>query len=188
MADSKISALSDAGAPQATDQLALARSGSSLSLLYSSLFTALRAAHGARVKRASGDFSVGNNTLTAVAFTAEDYDTDTIHDNSTNNTRLTIPTLTGVTTGLWRFSAYGYTNATSGRVDCEIRLNGTTIIAEFLSTASSSGASGFIATGDYVFSAGDYIECLVRTSAGTFSVIFDAPSPTFDLHFVGKVT
>jgi hypothetical protein len=188
MADSKISALTDAGAPVATDQLVLARSGSSLSVLFSAIRTALQGAHAARVKRSSGDFSVGNNTLTAVAFTAEDYDTDTIHDNSTNNTRLTIPSITGVTTGLWRFAAFGYTNATSGRVDCEIRLNGSTVIAFNLLPANSSGASSFFSAGDYVFSATDYIECLVRTTAGSFSVIFDAPSPTFEVHFIGKVT
>ncbi len=187
MADSKISALTGAGAPAGTDKLAIARSGSSLSLLFSDVQTALQGAHGARVKRASGNFSVGNNTLTAVAFTAEDYDTDSMHDNSTFNTRLTIPSITGVTTGLWSFSALGYTDVTTGRTDAEIRLNGSTIIALDL-RAAATGATGFCLGSDYVFSAADYIELLVRTTGGSGNVVFDAPSPTFAIHFVGKVT
>lgn len=43
MADQKISQLSDAGAPQDTDQLVLARTGTTLSLLWSSVKTALNA-------------------------------------------------------------------------------------------------------------------------------------------------
>jgi len=35
--------------------------------------------------------SIPNSTTVAVAFTAELYDTDDIHDNATNNTRLTVP-------------------------------------------------------------------------------------------------
>src|SRR5665647_2000757 len=48
----------------------------------------LPTAHGCRVKRASGDFSIGTATFTAVAFTAEDFDTDNMHDNSTNPSRI----------------------------------------------------------------------------------------------------
>jgi hypothetical protein len=36
--------------------------------------------------------SITGNTAFAVAYTTEQYDTNTFHDNSTNNTRLTIPT------------------------------------------------------------------------------------------------
>lgn len=46
---------------------------------------------GARVFRTANQ-SINANTLTPINFTSEDYDTDAYHDNSTNNTRLTIPT------------------------------------------------------------------------------------------------
>lgn len=145
-------------------------------------------AHACRVKRASGNFAVGNNVLTAVQFTAEDYDTDTMHDNSTNNTRITIPSIVGVTTGLWHVFAGGYTDATTGRADVQIRLNGTTLILMGLFAASGSGVSGYVTAGDYVFSATDYIECLVRTSGGAGNIIFDPPSPYFGAHFVSAVS
>lgn len=146
-------------------------------------------AHGARVKRASSNFSVGNNTLTAIAFDAEDTDTDSIHDNVTNNTRLTIPTISGVTTGLWHVSACGYTDANGGNVDCQFYLNGTTPIAFERTVGSSSGVSGFSLGIDYVFSAADYVECRLRTTSGSFNAVYDAGnSPIFSIAFLGKVT
>ncbi len=146
------------------------------------------AAHGAKVHRASTNFSVGNNTYTPVAFDAHDYDTDSIHSDSVNNTRLTIPTITGVTTGLWAFGAYGYTDITTGRVDCEFRLNGSTIIG-FNEYSANSTIGPFAAHSQYVFSAADYVECMVRTVGGAANAVFDAgASPYFFMAFLGKVS
>ena len=49
---------------------------------------------GALVKRTTSQ-SIPNNTVTNVNWDAEEYDTDNIHDNVTNNERLTVPS--GVT-------------------------------------------------------------------------------------------
>jgi len=153
-------------------------------------------AHGARVKR-SADVSVGNNTYTVIPFTAEDFDTDTIHDNSTNNSRLTIPTISGVTTGLWRVNCFGYTNHTAtGRTDCNIRLNaagssagGSAIGFGSTNQVATTVLHAFLATCSYVFTAGDYVEAFVRTTGASSSVIFDAGvSPIFEIEFLGKVT
>jgi len=46
---------------------------------------------GARVYKSAGQ-SIPNTTSTIVSFNSEDYDTDTIHDNVTNNSRLTCKT------------------------------------------------------------------------------------------------
>ena len=46
---------------------------------------------GALVYRTTNQ-AITTATNTKINFTAEDYDTDTIHDNATNNTRLTVPT------------------------------------------------------------------------------------------------
>lgn len=42
--------------------------------------------------RVTGTTSVGTTSLTALAFNAEDTDTDNIHDNAVNNSRLTCRT------------------------------------------------------------------------------------------------
>lgn len=150
-------------------------------------------AHGALVGRSSGDVSVGNNTFTVIPFTSEDFDTDSIHDNSTNNSRLTVPSLTGVTTGLWLIEAVGYTNAGSGRTDCSFRKNangsnsGGTQLAYSLH-ANAGGIGPYYLAHVAVLSAGDYVECFVRTTAGSYSVIYDAPEPMFSISFLGAVT
>lgn len=150
---------------------------------------AVATAHGCKVHRASTNVSVGNNTYTAIAFDAEDYDTDSMHDNVTNNTRLTIPSISGVTTGLWAMKAYGYTDVTSGRINCQFRVNGSTIVGWSEQLASAGVIGPFQAAADYVFSAADYVECQVRTVAGAGNAVFDSgASPYFQIAFLGKVT
>jgi len=73
---------------------------------------------------ASGTQSISDSTATAIAFTAEDIDTDGFHDTSTNNTRIT-PTKAGY---YWLKGVY----YTSGRtdfvtVDAAIGKNGTAV-------------------------------------------------------------
>lgn len=152
-------------------------------------------AHGCRALRASGNFSVGNNVFTAVEFTAEDHDTDSMHDTGSNTSRITIPSLTGVTTGLWAIKASGYTNASSGRVDVMFRKNAGanpangTYIGFVPENANTGGISGYKLSIDAVLSAADYVECFVRTTGGTFSVIYDTTGgPLFEAAFLGKVT
>jgi len=142
-------------------------------------------AHGCRVKRASGNFSVGNNTLTVVDFNAEDFDTDTMHDNATNPSRITIPTISGVTTGLWRFSVFGYYDLTTA--DWIIRLNGATNITFDRDETTTLGNP--LATCQYVCTAADYVQALGRTPGGLGAVQYDAGvSPIFEAEFLGKVT
>ena len=47
---------------------------------------------GCSVTRTNVSTAITANTAFAVAFTTENFDTDTFHDNATNNTRITIPT------------------------------------------------------------------------------------------------
>ena len=42
--------------------------------------------------KASADTTITNTTFTALGWNQEDYDTDGFHDNTTNNSRLTVPT------------------------------------------------------------------------------------------------
>lgn len=155
-------------------------------------------AHGCRAGRASGNFSIGTNTLTAVAFTSEDVDTDTMHDNSTNPSRFTIPTISGVTTGLWSIKAAAYTDyaAAGNASDSEFRVNaagnpasGTPIA--FSRFVVSGGVGPVLLTTDYPFTAGDYVEWFVRAvgSSGAQNVLFEAGfSPILSIAFLGKIT
>lgn len=152
-------------------------------------------AHGCRVKRASGNVSVGNNTLTVVGFNAEDFDTDTMHDNSTNPSRITIPTISGVTTGLWSIKASGYTDlGATGRADVMFRKNAAGNAASgtalgFAGFMYQTTLTAYVLSVDAVLSATDYVECFVRTSSGSYNVVYEADvSPIFSVAFLGKVT
>lgn len=153
--------------------------------------SAVLAAHGCQISRDTSDFALGNNTFTAVQWNAADsIDTDAMHDPASNNTRITIPTLTGVTTGLWRFTTYGYTTATSPRTDVKFRKNATTDSPIIVGPTTVSGVGAFHASWIGVLAAADYIEVFLRTTAGSFSLVAtDATARPFaEATFLGKVT
>jgi hypothetical protein len=58
---------------------------------------------GCSVKRENVSTAITANTAFAVALTSENFDTDSFHDNSTNNTRITIPSGKG---GKYSFSGF----------------------------------------------------------------------------------
>lgn len=108
---------------------------------------------GAKVYKSTGQ-SIGT-TLTALSFDTESFDTNTYHDTSTNNTRLTVSE-----TGYYKI--YGIVSTTSNAVTrAQIRLNGSTVLAGV--GAGNAGAS--IDNGVYVetihyLNSGDYVELL----------------------------
>lgn len=102
----------------------------------------------------TGTTSIGTS-YTVLAFAGEEYDTDTMHDNATNNSRITF-------THAGKYRIIGNcklgNNITHG---LQIRLNGTTVLAS--STAGNGGIGGYESTHvgvDRVFSAADYVELL----------------------------
>jgi hypothetical protein len=108
--------------------------------------------------------SIANTTSVALAFNTEIYDTDTIHDNSTNNSRLTCKTA-----GLYHIQFNGaFAASAAGIRFASIVLNGTTTIANI--SAIALGAGGriilYIAT-DYVLAVNDYVEVVVYQDSGT---------------------
>jgi hypothetical protein len=80
---------------------------------------------GVSVGNTSGSLSVTNTTWTAVPWTAEDFDTDSFHDNVTNNSRVTIP---AGKAGKYLVSAFGTfdSNTTNARY-MSIYKNGTAV-------------------------------------------------------------
>ena len=119
--------------------------------------------------------SIANNTGVALTFTNENFDTNSIHDNSTNTSRFTIPSgkdgkwlFTGIVT--WGSNATGYR-------EIKIRKNNTAstevynIMGPPSVAASPSMGVSYIA--DAV--ATDYFELYVKqTSGGSLNVEGDA--------------
>jgi hypothetical protein len=113
---------------------------------------------------ASANVSIANNTVTPVPFDSERYDTDTIHDNVTNNTRLTCKTVGVYLIGgvVW-FAA----NATGYR-DVQIAVNGTTIVGRSV-VPVSNGTDPTVVTLSGVpwqLAVNDYVELRVAQNAG----------------------
>jgi hypothetical protein len=109
-----------------------------------------------RLRMSSGQ-SIGT-TRTAMIFDVEDFDTDTMHDNVTNNTRITF-------THAGKYMVGGLI-ATDGNAYAggSIRVDGTTEIARaVVGNAAGSVANGSFVQTIYNFTAGQYVELM-----GTF--------------------
>jgi len=92
-----------------------------------------------------------STTWTALAFAGEDFDTDTMHDTVTNNTRITFTHAGKYMVGAsLKISA----NVANG---IRIKLNGTTVLASQKQGNSSSPEHCNVST-LYNFSAGNYVE------------------------------
>ena len=99
-----------------------------------------------------------------------------MHDVMANQARFTIPSdgwYLAVCNVVWQ------SNAVGGRL-ISFRLNGTTIIREVSVNANSSSTTEMDLTALHYFTAGDYIEAMVKqTSGGALSVAQSQMSPFF---------
>lgn len=131
----------------------------------------------------NADQTLTNNTAIALALNSERYDTDTIHDTVTNNSRLTCHTA-----GKYDIKGNGRiaANATGDRY-LSIRLNGTTTIA--ITYMKSPGASILILSVacDYQLAVNDYVELVAfQNSGGDINLeAIGNYSPEFSMHLIG---
>lgn len=116
--------------------------------------------------RKTANQSINNNTQTVVTFDDERWDTDNMHDNVTNNNRITFNTA-----GLYIVTATGEFTSTSDFLfsGLFLSLNGTTTIA----VGDGSGTSSFVSAGRwmnittvYRFVVGDWIQLMVQQANG----------------------
>lgn len=125
------------------------------------------AAVGVRATRAASQ-SIATSTETAIAFTAEDFDTDAFHDNTTNNSRLTVPTGKDgkyIIVATANFAA----NAT-GRRTLILKKNGTSF-AQIEWGNASTNIPYMNLTAINTLAATDYIEAFVfQTSGGNLNI------------------
>lgn len=126
--------------------------------------------------------SIANNTATALAFNSERWDTNVIHDNVTNNSRLTAKTK-----GLYHIEANieWDANATGIR-QIFFRVNGATVIAAQRHSAASAGTTQMNISTDYQLAVNDYVETIVlQTSGVALNVLVNAQfSPEFSISFI----
>ena len=110
--------------------------------------------------------SLANNTYSALAFTAaDDWDTDSFHSTTTNNTRITVPTGLGGTYHIIG-STFFAGGADSIRL-IKIQLNGTTEIGFFQATNGVVGGNfGANLPVMYKLAAADYIELICYQNSG----------------------
>lgn len=126
--------------------------------------------------------SIATTTPILLAFDTEKFDTDTIHDNVTNNSRLTCKTA-----GKYLITvSVNFAANSTGYREVSIRLNGTSDIAKHRSNAIVD-ASVIGATTVYDLAVNDYVEVIVyQNSGGALNVNRLADySPDFSMVKVG---
>jgi len=127
--------------------------------------------------------SIPNDTDTYLTFNSESYDTDTIHDASTNTGRLTCKTA-----GKYLIMAnIAFYPDNDGIRVIQIRLNRTTTIARVQSLPVTGFNSMQIVSTIYPLSVNDYVEVMVYHNGGAALDIeaFSRYSPDFMMQKIG---
>jgi hypothetical protein len=125
-----------------------------------------------------GTQSLANVTQVAVAYNGENWDTDSIHSNITNNSRFTVPANLD---GTWRIEALVSFTASAGGTTRRVGFNVSALgVENGASTPPQTVAftADVYAAKEYVLSAGQWVEVfafqdsgapLVITSTATFT-------------------
>jgi len=108
----------------------------------------------------SGSQSISANTDTVLAFGAEVYDDASMHDNTTNNSRLTVPS--GVTQARVSFGVK--TNSTADQMNAWCTRNGSTFLGSPRDETNTAGTDSLCGLGAWVdVTPGDYFELVFRS-------------------------
>lgn len=138
---------------------------------------------GARVY-ATAIQAIPDDDFTPIAFTAERYDTDGIHDNSTNNSRLTCKTVGKYTIQATVRMAVN----TAGYRNLQCILNGTTVIDGSVELNPTDADSPILKISTiYDLAVGDYVELeILQTTGGALNTRVSANySPEFMMQRIG---
>ena len=114
----------------------------------------------------SGNQTLSNATATAVSFDGENFDTDGYHDNSTNNSRITIPTGKG---GKYVVSARAtFASNTTDQRRIQFRVNGSATAIDLFTTSTGVAGEpfGMQTTRFLSLNAGDYVEMFAYQASG----------------------
>lgn len=109
----------------------------------------------------SGNQSITGGVTTTLTWDQEVYDTDTIHDTVTNNSRLTVPS--GVTKARPSFALKA--SSTTGQIVGKVQKNGADYYGMPMHDTDTAGTDNISAIGAWVdVTPGDYFECVVSTT------------------------
>jgi len=139
---------------------------------------------GCRLSKTSSQ-SIATSTYTAIAFQAEIFDTDAFHDNTTNNTRITIPAGKG---GYYLF--IGKSNIADSATNIRVMRffkNGATQLQNIAFTGRVEDTPQFTFSTIANLTAGDYVELSFLQNSGS-SLDFGAGGATdseFSCQFLG---
>jgi hypothetical protein len=129
--------------------------------------------------------SINNDTITALTFNSERWDTDTIHNTSTNTNRLTCQTA-----GLYLIHGHvRFASNNTGYRIAGIRLNGSTQIANQKTGATQGTTTVLSVSTVYLLTASDYVELVAyQDSGGALNVEAGGNlSPEFGMTYLGAV-
>ena len=135
-----------------------------------------------RVKQTSGQV-VNDATNATLAFDAEDFDTDAMHDNATNNSRITINTA-----GVYLvIASVRYTAGISDDTRISILKNGSNVGID--ERGPNNTRSGMQVMGYYDLAAADYLEAQVyqNNSVNTARTI-DTPFTFLSAAWIGQAS
>ena len=140
---------------------------------------------GSSVYKTGGTQSISTATATAITFNAESYDTDAFHDNSTNNTRLTVPTGKG---GYYLVNgSISFVGNATGLRGAYLYKNGA--VQNYVALIATSGAAAnTMVTFSYAIKlvAADYVELYAyQSSGGNLQVDDKITDTTFAISYLG---
>ena len=108
--------------------------------------------------------SLATATSTVISFNAEEFDTDAFHDNSTNNSRITIPAGKG---GKYLIiAAIAFDANATGIREISIYKNGAAVCTNFQHAPTPSAALRGEVTGILSLAVSDYIEVIGQQQSG----------------------
>lgn len=127
--------------------------------------------------------SIPNNALTVLSFNGELYDNDTMHDNATNNSRITIKTA-----GKYRLSAIvEFASNATGIRQILLRVNGTIYIGA-VTTDAFTTTQQMNVHADYQLAVGDYVEVIVyQNSGGALNVSNSSSTSRYKCEFMASL-
>jgi hypothetical protein len=129
----------------------------------------------------SGDLSYTNTS--DIAWNAEAYDTDSMHDNVTNNTRIT-PTTAGIY--VFTFSAYFTFSGTSTYVNMAVKKNNADFVQRFVNVSRTSLHRDHISFVDVANGTTDYYTANIDLGGGSSISLKDNVGTFFSATWIGQ--